>query len=226
MLEPAPDAVAISCYAEVGHALEASLAALLAEAGVRAEADALDWLKTHLGADRAMQRRAAETLALLVGPGGTVRLSDVAACLGDAASFSMEDAAFAAGLGEEAALDRALGHALAEGMAPVGVLRAAMTHFQRLHRARIMVDLGMPPEQAIRSLRPPVFWKREAGFRATLGLWSARRLAAALAAFQKAERGCKRTGAPADTICRAALQRVGHQARLLRNPASASREER
>jgi DNA polymerase-3 subunit delta len=154
-----------------------------------------------------------EKLALYAGPGGRVDLDAAMACVGDAAGLSLDDAVFAAAEGDVALADRALEVAMAEGAAPVQVLRATLMHLQRLQRARAAMADGVSAEEAMRALRPPVFFQRSGAFRRALSLWSAGGLDAAAAGISDAERQCKRTGLPDVTICRAALLTLARRAK-------------
>ncbi len=203
--ERAPDAVAIGCYAAEGTSLARVIRDGLREHGVTADAAALAWLEARLGGDLTATRSEIEKLALFVGANGTADLDAVAACVGDVAAVSLEDALFAATAGDVARADRALGLALAEGATPVAVLRSALGHAQRLYRARIVMDGGATPAEAVKSVRPPLFFRREPDFVAALRLWPAARLAAVAATLWRDESACKRTGAPAETICRTAV---------------------
>ncbi|HEX5326427.1 MAG TPA: DNA polymerase III subunit delta [Acetobacteraceae bacterium] len=214
-VEAAADAAAIGCYPEEGRALEETIRATLAASEVSAEPEALAWLAGQLGADRGSTRREVEKLALYVGPGGRVDLQAAAACVGDLAGLSLDDALFAATAGDVGLTDRALELAMAEGTSPVGVIRAALMHLQRLHRARLALDAGASAAEAARSARPPVFFRRVGAFSRALGLWPAAALMAAMEGLAEAERGCKRTGAPDTVLCRnavLALARRSHAA--------------
>jgi DNA polymerase-3 subunit delta len=212
LAESAPDAAAIACYPEDGAALEATIRAVLGELGATVQPDALAWLAGQLGADRASTRRELEKLALYAGPGGRVDLDAAMACVGDFAGLSLDDAVFAATEGDVALADRALEVAMGEGAAPVQVLRAALMHLQRLQRARAAMEDGVSVEEAMRALRPPVFFRRTGAFKRALALWSRAALDAATAAMNEAERQCKRTGLPDNVICRAALLTLARRA--------------
>lgn len=212
-VEAAADGAAMACYPETGRDLEQTIRATLSEAGVSADAEALTWLAGQLGADRASTRREVEKLALYAGAGGKVDLEAAMACVGDLAGLSLDDALFAATEGDLATADRALELAIAEGAAPVGVLRAAMLHLQRLHRVRLaMTETGASAADAARSARPPVFFRRSPAFLHALGLWPEAALAGALAFLSDAERACKRTGAPDFALCRNAILTLGRRA--------------
>jgi DNA polymerase-3 subunit delta len=212
LAETAPDAAAIACYPEEGRALEDTIRSVLTEAGVTVDRETLAWLSAQLGADRASTRQELEKLALYVGFGGRVDLDAALACVGDLAGLSLDDALFAATEGDVAMADRALELAIAEGATPVGVLRAALMHLQRLHRARLAVDAGQPAADATKSARPPVFFRRTGAFTAALGLWSSGGLMAAIAGLADAERACKRTGAPDVVLSRNAVLALARRA--------------
>ena len=95
-------------------------------------------------------------------------------CVGDLAGLSLDDALFAATTGDVATADRALEAAVAEGAAPVQVLRAALGHLQKLHRARLAMDeQGLGAADAVKGIRPPVFYQKVGAFTRSLGLWPA-----------------------------------------------------
>jgi len=212
LLDTAPDGVAIGCYPEEGRALEDTIRQALRAANVSVDADALSWLVGQLGADQVATRAELEKLALFAGPGGRVDLDTAMQCVGDAAGLSLDDALFAATIGDLPTTDRALELAMAEGAAPVGVLRAGLMHLQRLYRARLLMDTGMTAGDAAKAARPPVFFRRLGAFTRALNLWSSASLEAAMAGLSQAERNCKRTGAPDHSLSRHALLSLARRA--------------
>lgn len=214
-IEAAPAGAAIGCYPEEGRALEATVRESLKSLGVSIDADAVDWLAGQLGADRASTRQEIEKLALFAGAGGHVDIETARLCVGDLAGLSLDDALFAATEGDVATADRALELAIAEGATPVGILRAGLMHLQRLHRVRCGMSAGMSAADAAKGARPPVFFRRLPAFTRALGRWSPDGLAAAMNGFSDAERACKRTGTPADTIARHAVLTLARRAAAL-----------
>ena len=202
LVEAAPEAASIACYPEEGRALEGSIARMLEAERVRIEPDALEWLASRLGADRAAGRGEVEKLALYADANGRLTLDDVQAVTGDAAGASLEDAAFAATAGDRAAADLAIERALAEGLSPVALARALLSHLHRLRQTRLLVDAGTAPSDAMGRLRPPVFFKRTAQFGRALGLWSAAGLFEAAVETSRLEFACKQTGAPDQVLAR------------------------
>jgi DNA polymerase-3 subunit delta len=212
-LEAAAEGTAIGCYPEEGRALEETIRETLRINGAGIEPDALSWLSQQLGADRASTRAELEKLALYVGPGNRVDLDSAMTCVGDLAGLSLDDALFAATTGDVATADRALEAAIGEGAAPVQVLRAALGHLQKLHRARLAMDeQGLGAADAVKGIRPPVFYQNVGAFTRSLGIWPAATLTAAMAALAEAERGCKRTGWPDQALCRNAVLTLARRA--------------
>ncbi|HTW71297.1 MAG TPA: DNA polymerase III subunit delta, partial [Acetobacteraceae bacterium] len=148
LLDAAPDGVAIGCYPEEGRALQETVRNTLQAANVRIDPEALSWLSGQLGADQVATYAELEKLALYAGPGGQVDLDMAIHCVGDAAGLSLDDALFAATVGDLATTDRALEQAMAEGAAAVGVLRGALMHLQRLYRARLLMESGTAASDA------------------------------------------------------------------------------
>ncbi len=216
LVEKATDAAAIACYALEGRALEQVIRAALAERDVTVDPEALTWLGSQLGADQAVTRGEIDKLATYAGLGGRVDLDAARVCVGDLAGLSLDDALFAATAGDVPAADRALELAIAEGASAVGVLRAALMHMQRLQRARADMQTGKSAAEAAKSARPPVFFRREPAFLQALGAWSPTTLDAACQRLWDTERSCKRTGAPAETICRNAIIGIAQRAAAAR----------
>ena len=210
--EAAPNAVAIACYGDGMRDIEALAREVLGTHGIRIDGEALAYLAQYLGGDRLASRSELEKLALFVGDGGRVGIAEAREAVGDSAALSLDDVVESAAEGDAAALERTLARAFQEGEMPVGVLRAVQRHFQRLHFAASQIAAGARAEEAMAQLRPPVFFKLQEPFKRQLRLWPARRAEQALQLLLEAELNAKRTGLPADAICRDALLRIARRA--------------
>lgn len=202
LLEKHPECASVGCYPEEGRTLEATITQMLASRNVRIDQDALHWLTGRLGADRGAARSEVEKLALYAGDKGTLSLEDLYACIGDAGSVSVEDAAFAAMEGRRAEADLAIERALAEGTSPIAIARAFLSHLHRLRRVRAAMADGASRSDAIKALRPPVFFKRANGFNRAAELWTLPALTQAVQETQALELSCKQTGAPDTLLCK------------------------
>jgi DNA polymerase III subunit delta len=213
LLEAAPNAAAISCYREEGRALQDSIRAMLSELGAGADAEAIAWLAESLGGDRAVVRGEVEKLALLAGAGGRVDVEMARASAGDAAGASGDEGLLAATRGDTIAADQAVETAIAEGLAPIALIRMALGHLQRLHQARLRMADGISAADAIRSLRPPVFFKAVTGMTASLSLWPVDGLARAIEEARTVEIACKQTGSRQELLVRRFVAGLARQSR-------------
>ena len=222
-LEKSPHAGVFACYAMDKAAISQQIRATMTAAKVSIDADAVGWLADHLGADRGVTQSELDKLALFAGPQGRVDIEAAALCVGDLSGLSLEDASFAAICGDVPACDRAMELSLAEGGSPVAVLRVVAGQLIRVVRVLAMVAEGAGTDEAMRALRPPVFFKREANFRSALRAWDFTSGSAGLERLWTAERECKRTGAPAETICRNAVLAIAGRAAATMRARSAGR---
>ncbi len=217
-----PEAAAIGCYRDEAASLARVISESLAAEGLKGAPDALSYLSTNLGGDRQLTRRELEKLALYMGdaPGSAdghqnpreLSLADAVACVGDSAALSMEDLAFAVAGADPKASDRALRRSLQEGASSVAALRAVSRHFQRLHFVSGHAAAGGGLETAMKKLRPPVFWKAQAAFKAQAAAWPPSWLGRALERLLEAERACKTTGARDQAICSEVLLSIAQKA--------------
>ena len=207
LFEDKKNAAAVPCYADDERALNQLIHSTLKGQGISVSMEAMDHLTANLGADRGLSLAELEKLALYVGPNSTISLDDAIASVGDSSALSINDVIFAAASGDGLTADRALTRSYAEGVNPVTILRALGRHLMRLQLVRATVDGGTPTDRAIKSLRPPVFFKLARQFRQQLGNWTSAKLTHALALVLEAERQCKSSGSPSKELCgRAILQ--------------------
>lgn len=211
LFEAAANAAALPCYRDEARDLAHFIGEELGRAGLRLTDEARDYLAGALGGDRGVTRREIEKIVSYMGPAesaGPLELTDALACVGDSAALSVDDLVFAVGDGDLAAVERLADRVLAEGATPVSILRTAGRHFLRLH----LVASAEDRERAIRSLKPPVFYKLAPHLHEQVRQWAPARLHQAIDRLTRAEMDCKRTGMPAEALCRRVLLEIAAQA--------------
>ncbi|MBS1097316.1 DNA polymerase III subunit delta [Gluconobacter sphaericus] len=192
----------IACYPEEGRVLSQTVTDALGQAGVTIDRDALTWLMGVLGSDRSGVRGEIEKLVLYAGENGRLDLQAAQDCVGDASGNSLEDAAFTALCGNRLMADQALERALADGANPVAVARTVLGVLVRLQKVAQGVQDGQGRAESIKSLRPPVFFKRTAAFNQALDRWPLAALNTAARETQAFELACKQSASPDMALCR------------------------
>ena len=203
--EESPAAAALPCYSDEGAGLTTVIEDTLHGQGVSVSREALAYLSRSLGSDRSITRTELVKLALYVGDAGTVELDDAMACTTDSSSLSLDDVAHAVGSGDVALLEKSLDRVFLEGVSPIQLFRWTAGHFRRLHFVGGQMAQGMTADGAMAKLRPPLFFKVKDKFRSHLRMWPPERALGALERLTDAERDCKTTGFPAETICHRTL---------------------
>lgn len=189
LFEKLPDAAALPCYADERD-LAAVIDAELAEAGLAIDRETKTYLMSRLGADQAMSRTEVAKLALYAQGGGRVTHDDIAAVVGDAAEIALENFVYAASGGEAKDALRELQRLAAAGTDRAAALSALARHFTRLHQ---VASREGNLDEAVRTLRPPLHYKRRDAFAAHCRRWGANRLASALPLIQETIRRSRRS---------------------------------
>jgi DNA polymerase III subunit delta len=212
--EESPRAASIACYQDSSDTIAELLRNSLKAQGAAIAPDALDEAVSLLGADRGTTRREVEKLLLYAHGRKTVTAEDVRAVMGDESEARIEEACDAAGEGDASRLDRALERLWTAGVSPIGILRAAMGHFQRLALAKARVAKGENVEAITRRTWPPIHFTRLPGFKIQLRNWSEERLGEALDLLLETEALCKSTAVPSEAACGRALITIVAWAKL------------
>ncbi len=200
--------MAIPCYLDGPQAILGLIDRVLGADNIRIDPDARTYLADHLGQDRGSSRGEIEKLALFAGRDGQLNLEDVRTAIGDSAAPAIDDAVQAAFGGNPGNLDRAISQLFALGTSAIPIIRAAANHCLRLRQVQAAISNGSDMKSAMKSLRPPVFFKVEAAFSEQVRRWSGKNLADALDLLLEAEGDCKRTGAVDSLICNRTFHRI------------------
>lgn len=206
-------AASIACYADDQGALDEIITITLKQAGLNISPDALHFLTARLGADRALTKSELEKLVLYKGDDkGEVTLDDVEAVSVDAAALTLDLAVDAALTGNTGKLDTEINRCFAEAINEIAIIRATQNELTKLISVQDAVAQGSNVDQAIKQLRPPLFFKRQPAFKQMLRLWPQKRLIMAQQIMLEAERNCKTTGMPSQAVCHRALLRLANAA--------------
>lgn len=195
-------AVAIAAYAEEGRARTALIDKLLRAENLQVGAETLELIALHTPADRLALKSEIAKLVTYAAGQKTITEADVRAALGDGSEAELDALMQHIGEGRVQAASAVLDRLYQESVVSVQILRALQRHFLRLQQARDLMNDGMSARDAVKALRPPVFWKQEDSLVRQSQKWTTPVLARALQLLQQAETQCKQTGLPDQTICR------------------------
>jgi DNA polymerase-3 subunit delta len=213
LVEDAQSGVALPCYADEARDLSRMIDEEMAASGLTIDPEARRALIEGLGGDRMASRQEVRKVALYAHGTGKVTLADVEAISGDVSAPAIDQAIDAMGLGER---DRFVGlyrRLVSEGTQPTVIAGQALRHLLQLQLARSEVDRGRTSSDAMRTLAPPVFFKRQGLFERQLVSWTVQRLDRAIEAVSQAVLDSRRMPALGDSLVERTLLSLAVNAR-------------
>lgn len=206
LCERAKNAAALPCYADTEQTLARLIVDELHHDGLTIAPDAQSLLASLLGGDRQASRSEIRKLALYAHGGERVDIDDVLAVVADASALALDAVVDAAFAGQIPTFDRQFARARTAGVPPGTILSTAGRQAVQLHRARLAVEAGKNPAEAIReTFRPPLFFRREASVKSALGAWTSGRLQTVMTEIAGATLASRRWPAAAETTAHRVL---------------------
>jgi DNA polymerase-3 subunit delta len=205
LFEAHPKLAALACYKDEAMDIQAVVRQKLE--GVNVSRDAMAHLTQHLGNDRAVTTSELDKILLFLGDEKTLTLEMAEALVAHNRDIALDQLCMDMAGGNAPAVASQLAQAFREGVQPIALLRASQRYFQRLYSVKEAVAAGTPLEQAVSSLRPPLFFRAVQPFTRHAQGWSLERVVRALEVLRKAEASVKQTGAaPALLVDRAFME--------------------
>jgi DNA polymerase-3 subunit delta len=167
---------------------------ILSSFSLSIDGDARALLQSRLGADRALSRAEIEKLALYALGRPAITLQDVENVVGDAADLALERIAEAAAEGRTAIAMTDFGRALASGESAQAIILVTQRYFLRLHKVRSDVDAGQRLDEALKSIRPPIFFKQRDAFVRQVRNWPRPQLDQALRRIAETAKSARLSG--------------------------------
>jgi DNA polymerase-3 subunit delta len=215
VFEKSERAFAVAVYEDDGDRLSSLIESILSPLGLVLAPDAGVKLLELLGTDRAAARQEIEKLATYCLGAGEVRIEDVEAICGESSGEDADGLVDAVFAGEVEHVDRGFTTLTAAGTDPGRVMTLAGLHVVKLQSLKLDVDRGMRVEDALRSVRPPVFFKRHEAMRLQLRIWDLAALLSAASTLSSCTLQMRRTPALAETLASRTLLALARNGRAL-----------
>lgn len=170
--EKSPHGYIVPLYeADVGE-IVGLVESVLSRDGLQIDRDAAQRFIELAGMSRGLVRSELEKLALYCQSGERVGVIDVEAVCGNDTGGGPDALVDLVFQGEVAGADEMFQLLVQSGIDAGRLLMVAHGHVLRLQDFRTAMERGMQAEQAIRSARPPIFFKRQRKVQAQLKVWS------------------------------------------------------
>lgn len=178
--EGAPYLAAISCYDKDRDAVISTIRDQVSSFGCEIDGDAAALVAARCDYSALLARNEAEKLILYVAPARRITSGDVEDCLIDQQTAGLAEIIDHAldGDGRKAILAFERFMAVEGNVTPIFVVLSST--LLRLYALRTAADAGAPVMQAIKDLRPPVFYKQQDALAARVRSWPAQAISAIL----------------------------------------------
>lgn len=216
LVEGRDRAFALPCYADTDGGIGKLIDRELTARHITIDAAAREALSGLIGGDRLASRQELDKLALYVGDGGHVDLAAIEAIAADASALELDTLVDAVGLGDLRTADGTLGRLVAAGTAFPAIFGSLQRHFGHLRAGRSALDAGRTAEAAVKSIRPPVFFRREGAIRRQVMRWPLDAIEQATDALLKADLETRRRADLADAIAARAILSLTARASRMR----------
>jgi DNA polymerase-3 subunit delta len=179
--EAAPHLSAIPSYGEDRESLSASIRRQIAHEGYEIDSAAAALIAARCDDSALLARAEAEKLMTYAGESRRITLEDVEVCLIDQQTSGLSEVTDHALNGDGRRALPAFERFMAVEQTVTPVLAVLSTALLRLHALRVATDAGIPITQAIKDLRPPVFFKQQDTLAAQVRRWPVNALTGAIA---------------------------------------------
>ncbi len=178
--ETAPYLAAIPCYGEDQESVSAVIKRQVQAAGCGIDADAAALIAVRCDCSSLLAQSETEKLITFAGSSRHIVLEDVEACIAGQQQAGLSEIVDHALNGEGGKALIAFERFMAAEQNVTPVLAVLSSSLLRLHALRTAADAGTSLAQAIKELRPPVFFKQQDALAAQARRWTAPALSAQL----------------------------------------------
>ncbi|MCH2038045.1 MAG: DNA polymerase III subunit delta [Rickettsiales bacterium] len=195
--------VCIACYPLEQYNLTKTIRDTFDEAGFRYDAHAIKMLEQLFsGSNLLLIRNELTKIMLYKDDERFITSDDIITCCSNDLEASLDSLSDAIASRNPKTATKIYDSLINENKYPApSIIRYVNNYFNRIYIVRHKVDQGIPIDQAMSALRPPIFYKSKPSFIKNVRNWNTKRTMNLIKKLQKAETECKRTAAPVRVIC-------------------------
>jgi DNA polymerase-3 subunit delta len=200
--EKEPYCAAVPCYKDDIRTLANVSRETLKAHGLTFDDQVISYIQYRFVGDRSVLLNELEKLALYMGAETHITLDHLQSIMGEHVESSVDALCEALAASHYKVVEMHLQRLFHEGAQPGMILRMLQRYFSRLHYVKARMRAGMPEDEALKGLVPPLFFKQQAAFSRDLHRWSEAKLLHVLQLLIRGEKFAKQSGVPTETTTR------------------------
>ena len=204
----------LACYEDDGRSTMKSIDEFARKNSVELSRDIKNYLLQSLSNDRMINKRELEKIALFYkNSKSTIKLEEIRILLNDSSSQNLNKMNEYVMFGNTNKSSKIVNKLLTEGASPISLVRSLSNYMLRIQKTKIEMKKGNNFDVAIKSLRPPVFWKDKDNFERHCHKWPLSSIETNLFKLLETEVSCKLNSNLASLNCEKSILLVADSGR-------------
>ena len=194
---------ALPCYEDDMRSTMNLLSQFQSDNKVKFSSDIKNYLLQNLSSDRLISKSELEKILLVIGNAQNeeIELEEIQNILNDGSSNSLNIINENVMYGKVNQVSKNLYRIFDEGTNAVAIVRSLLNYLVRVHKTQIEIKKTGNFDEAIKQLRPPVFWKDKDNFRNHCSKWPTKDILLYIERLLEAEYMCKTQSSLNNQIC-------------------------
>jgi DNA polymerase-3 subunit delta len=210
---------ALPCYKQEGAMLHHTIESMLKQQNITYGSDVIIYLSEHLGIDRGITLKEMDKIITYLGEEKELTLEKATLLIGNFSDVTVDSLCHAMATGQFNEMESALHTLFHEGNLPIMVIRSVLRFYFRLQKAALSIADGTSTDQAIKELKPPVFFKQIPAMKSHLSFWRIKEIHFALQQLYQAETNIKSGAANPENVCHYYISEITRLKMRVKNAA-------
>ncbi|MBD1141916.1 DNA polymerase III subunit delta [Pelagibacterales bacterium SAG-MED32] len=202
---------ALACYEDDAKSMMRLVDNFMKENDISIDRDIKNYLMQTLSTDRMISFNELQKISLFyANTDATPNLEEIKNLLNDASSNNLQRMNESVMYGNTAKTSNIISKLLSEGNNPISILRSLINYLKRVHKVKVEMKKGSNFDNAIKFLRPPLFWKDKENFQQHCVRWPLNKIEKNLSRLLDAEIDCKTNSKLSSVLCERSILTICH----------------
>ena len=203
---------ALACYEDDAKSMMRLIDNFMKENNISIDRDIKNYLMQTLSTDRMISFNELQKISLFYANKNTTpNLEEIKNLLNDASSNNLQKMNESVMYGNTVKSSNILSKLLSEGSNPISILRSLINYLKRVQKVKVEMKKGSNFDNAIKFLRPPLFWKDKENFQQHCLRWPLNKIERNLSQLLDTEIDCKTNSKLSSILCERSILTICHE---------------
>jgi DNA polymerase-3 subunit delta len=203
---------ALACYEDDAKSMMRLIDNFVNENNISINRDIKNYLMQTLSTDRMISFNELQKISLFyANADANPSLEEVKNLLNDTSSNNFQKMNESVMYGNMTKSSSIISKLLSEGNNPISILRSLINYLKRLQKVKVEMKKGINFDNAIKFLKPPLFWKDKDNFQQHCVRWPLNKIERNLSQLLDAEIDCKTNSKLSSILCERSILTICHE---------------